>query len=74
MTPMTDKQKEAAARELCRLRGLDPDELLPPISYRHLPPIERWREYVVYWIEPAASSLRRERIEQALAVGRESPP
>jgi hypothetical protein len=37
---MTDAQIEAAARELCRLRGLDPDECAdwpdesPPLGWR----------------------------------------
>ena len=58
MTPMTDKQKKVAARELCELQGWDPKS----------------GDYYtkIYWAKCDIEAA--ERILLALAVGRESAP
>ncbi|MCA9368275.1 hypothetical protein KC887_08555 [Candidatus Kaiserbacteria bacterium] len=68
---MTDAQKEAAARELCRLRGVDPESMVghsaEPDSRGFVPDI--------YLMSPAwriaiAEIAAREQLDAALLAGR----
>lgn len=65
---MTDTQIEAAARELCRLRGLDPDERLTRREASGLP-LGRFARWEVVADEVRAA----EQVQAALAVGRGAP-
>lgn len=80
---MTEAQIEVAARELCRLRGRDPDRRAGYIN-SPWPVIETGccspdgqpgtRQSTREW-EAAAEELRaREHLDEALRVGREAKP
>jgi hypothetical protein len=64
---MTDQQREAAARELCRLRGVDPDECEQFFS-----PIIGERVRSVRWELLAAEIRLHEQMQAAIAAGMRS--
>jgi hypothetical protein len=81
---MTDQQREAAARELCRLRGVDPDRMVT----RESGPVETpacwvngtycvatktsaiWTQ--AQWREVAAELFAHEQMQAAIAAGMRS--
>lgn len=73
MTPLTEKQLEAAAREYCKLVGADPDTRVPhgakPDANGYIPAVLL---YSPQW-QLVAEHLRTRDLETiALSVGRES--
>ena len=67
MTPLTDKQLEAAAREYCRLEGCDPDGLDFGEYNRSGRPVARWRRIAIQLSERGLENI-------ALSVGRAEFP
>ncbi len=69
---MTDQQKEAAARELCRLRGIDPDQRVAhgadPLPSGVVPMVCL---YSPAWRLAVREIEAQERIEAAMRVGRD---
>ena len=68
---MTDAQKEAAARELCRLRGVDPESMVGHSAE----PDSRGFVPAVWLLSPAwriaiAEIAAREQLDAALLAGR----
>jgi hypothetical protein len=68
---LTDKQKEAAARELCRLRGIDPDKR---IAHGADPSPEGYVPGVCLqspaWMRALREINAQEQLAAALEVGR----
>ncbi len=69
---MTDKQKESAARELCRLRGIDPDQRVghdaDPLPGGYVPAVML---YSPAWRRAVREIEAQERLEAAMKVGRD---
>ncbi len=69
---MNDKQKKAAARELCRLRGIDPDQ---PVAHGADPSPDGFVPavclYSPAWERAVREIEAQERIEAAMLFGRE---
>lgn len=64
MNPLTERQLEAAARELCRLLDVDPESILAFESKVYGKPWRQWQEY--------ADMLETRDLETiALSVGRQ---
>lgn len=70
---MTDAQREAAARELCRLRGIDPDAL---VAHSAEPNSLGWMPMVQLkspaWLVAIAEITAREQIDAAMRAGMEA--
>ena len=70
---MTEAQREAAARELCRLRGIDPDALVAHSAESNS---LGWMPMVQIkspaWKHALAEIAAREQIDAAMRVGMEA--
>ncbi len=70
---MSDKQLKVAARELCLLRGVDPDQRVgheaDPSPNGYIPAV---RLYSPAWILAIKEIKAQEQIESAMMLGRNS--
>lgn len=70
---MTDAQKEAAARELCRLRGIDPERIVGSnLDLSEEGCAEAVLVLVPAWRQALKEIEAQEQLEAAIAFGRNS--